>query len=1178
LTACTNCGTGNEATANFCIQCGARQVVTCSVCAQQNPAAARFCANCGSSLAGLSPIAIPVEGGAAPTSPHAAERRLVSVLFADLVGSTALAEDRDPEETRELLTQYFDVARQAVERHGGMIEKFIGDAVMALWGAPIAYEDDAERAVRAALELIAAVPQIEAGGQPLRARAAVLTGDAAVTMDAQGQGMVAGDLVNTASRLQSVAAPGTVLVGEATYRAAATAVSFEPAGEQLLKGKQLPFPAWRAVAVVATRGGERRDASLEPPFIGRDDELQQLKDQLAATTRESRPRLVTVIGQPGVGKSRLAWEFEKYLDGVVDDVYWHEGRSPSYGEGVSYWALAEMVRRRAGIAEHDEPAIATPKLLGMLEEFVPDETERRWIQPRLAGLLGIAELPPDGREELFAAWRTLFQRIADRGATVLVFSDLHWADQGLLDFVEDLLTWSRSSPILVLALARPELLERRPTWGSGVRTVTRINLEPLTDAHMRDVLDGLLPGLPDGAASHVVRRAEGIPLYAVETVRMLLDSGAVVPGDDGRHGLSGDLTELAVPETLQALIAARLDGNPPEDRALLQDASVLGQSFRIEALAAVSDAPLAVLETQLERLARRQFLMQDVDPRSPERGQFRFVQGLFREVAYQSLTRGDRRSRHVAAARFFESLGEEELSPVVASHYLDAYRSSTPGAEADALAAQARVTLLTAADRASSLHSYEQAMAYLELALTVTTDPADRARTHERIAAAGEPAGTLGAAAEHAEMARSMYQEVGDDVGVLRAGTWLGRVYNLTQQEAASVEALERAIADAAHLGDIPELAEAYGELARVHMLADRHDQAVVAADRALATRAASVAAVIEALVTKGTSLLVNGRPVEAEATLRGAIHLADRHGLIAASVRARNNLSGPHAFANLAEAQRLLDEGYEMAVRFGYRPMVHQFLFNQLETAWRRGEWDAWIREIDEAEESESASDYAKAGFYGARAQRLAARGKASEAERLLERATALGPVLGSAQLEYYAHMLRAWLRLMEGRWSDAALAAWTASANTNFTVEAWYVASIASVAGGMTDRVDAVIAGFRQPPFPGPVSYALAQIAAAGLAARRGAGPDADSGFRAPHRFLLDSGDVLFGHLAGLLWSELAGDRNPDAAAAGTAADAFFAERGASGFPQTFRERFVRAETAAVADDRLPAAQSRT
>ena len=314
-----------------------------------------------------------------------AELRLVTVLFADLVGFTTLAEGRDPEQIRDLLGRYFEIARDVVERYGGTIEKFIGDAVMAVWGAPIARENDAERAVRAALDLLAVIPQLGAG---IAARAGLLTGEAAVTIGALGQGMVAGDLVNTASRLQAAAAPGTVLVGEATMHAAAAAIAFAPAGEQLLRGKSAPVPAWVAKRVVAEVGGRNRAEGLEAPFVGRDDELQMLKDLFHSTSRDRRPRLVSVVGSAGIGKSRLAWEFNKYMDGLVEEVWWHSGRSPAYGEGIPLWALGEMVRSRCGLLETDDEATTRAKVAGTLARFVPEEADRRWIEPALLALLG----------------------------------------------------------------------------------------------------------------------------------------------------------------------------------------------------------------------------------------------------------------------------------------------------------------------------------------------------------------------------------------------------------------------------------------------------------------------------------------------------------------------------------------------------------------------------------------------------------------------------------------------------------------------------------------------------------------------------------------------------------------------------------------------------------------------
>ena len=408
--------------------------------------------------------------------------------------------------------------------------------------------------------------------------------------------MVAGDMVNTASRLQSVAPPRTVLVGEATQRAAGDAIVFEPAGEQVLKGKASPVPAWRAVRVVAQRGGVGRTETLEAPFVGRDEELRQLKDLFHATTREGRPRLVSVIGPAGIGKSRLAWEFLKYIDGLVETVWWHEGRSPAYGDGITFWALGEMVRGRAGLQETDDEATTRAAIAAMLEEHVPDAAERRWIEPALLSLLGLE--PARARSSCSAPGGRSSSGSRRRPRSCMVFEDFHYADTGLLDFVDHLMEWSRDVPILIVTLARPELLERRPDWGAGKRSFTSIHLEPLSTEAMRELLAGLVPGLPAAARDAIVARADGIPLYAVETVRMLLAQGRLVL-EDGVYRPAGDLTDLAVPETLTALISARLDELDAADRALVADAAVLGQSFTPAALAAVVGRGRGDLEPRL---------------------------------------------------------------------------------------------------------------------------------------------------------------------------------------------------------------------------------------------------------------------------------------------------------------------------------------------------------------------------------------------------------------------------------------------------------------------------------------------------------------------------------------------------------------------------------------------------
>ena len=429
-----------------------------------------------------------------------------------------------------------------------MVEKFIGDAVMAVWGTPVATEDDAERAVRTALDLVAAVQALgqEAGAEGLRARAGVMTGEAAVNLAAVGEGMVAGDLVNTASRVQSVAEPGSVLVGEATRRSTEGTVVYEPAGSFELKGKQGETPLWRAVRVVSGRAGALKSAGLEAPFVGRDRELRQIKDLFHVSAEEKRAQLVSVTGIAGIGKSRLAWEFYKYFDGIVETIYWHRGRCLAYGEGVTYWALADMVRWRCGIAEDEESEEALQKLRAALEEHLLDPEERRFVEPRLAQLLGLGAAASHERQDLFAAWRLFFERLADTYPTVLAFEDMQWADASMLDFVEYLLEWSRDRPLFVVTLARPELLEKRPNWGAGHRNFTSLYLEPLAEQAMEELLVGLVPGLPPALRRQILDRAEGVPLYAVETVRMLLDRGLLVE-DGAAYKVVGEVETLEVP-------------------------------------------------------------------------------------------------------------------------------------------------------------------------------------------------------------------------------------------------------------------------------------------------------------------------------------------------------------------------------------------------------------------------------------------------------------------------------------------------------------------------------------------------------------------------------------------------------------------------------------------------------
>ncbi|MFL5912381.1 MAG: AAA family ATPase, partial [Gaiellaceae bacterium] len=631
----------------------------------------------------------------------------MSVLFADLVGFTTLSETRDSEEVRELLSRYFDTCRRLVELYGGTVEKFIGDAVMAVWGAPVAQEDDAERAVRTALDLVAAVSALgdETGAPELRARAGVLTGEAAVNVGAVGEGMVAGDLVNTAARIQSAAEPGSVLVGDATRRATEAAVVFEAVGEHALKGKAEPVKLYRAVRVTAARGGAQRSTGLEAPFVGRARELRLVKELFHASAEQARAQLVSITGIGGIGKSRLAWEFEKYIDGLADTVWWHRGRCLAYGEGVAYWALAEMVRGRAGILDGEDQASSRAKLAASLEQHLSDPEERAWVEPRLANLLGLEERVDADRQDLFAAWRLFFERLADKNPVILVFEDLQWADAALLAFLEYLLEWSSSQRVYVVALARPELAQQSPDFARGVRNAASISLEPLSDAAMGELLDGYVPGMPAELRERVLERAQGIPLYAVETVRMLIDGGLLVQ-EGSVYRPVGEIATLDVPETLHALVAARLDGLAPDERRLVQDACVLGKTFAKGALAAIAGRDEAELEPLLASLVRKEVLSVQADPRSPEQGQYGFLQELLRQVAYDTLSRRDRKARHLAAVAALEQsfLGVDQEAPeVFATHLLAAHRLGPDDPDADEIRARAVEALTHAAERAAAL-------------------------------------------------------------------------------------------------------------------------------------------------------------------------------------------------------------------------------------------------------------------------------------------------------------------------------------------------------------------------------------------------------------------------------------------------------------------------------------------
>jgi hypothetical protein len=666
------------------------------------------------------------------------------------------------------------------------------------------------------------------------------------------------------------------------------------------------------------------------------------------------------MGAAGIGKSRLAWEFLKYIDGLVDVVWWHDGRSPAYGEGITFWALGEMVRGRAGLTESADEPTTRAAIAAMLETHVPHPEERAWIEPALLSLLGIET--GVGSQQLFGAWRTFFERLAASNPVVMVFEDFHHADSGLIDFVDHLLEWSRNVPILILTLARPELLERRPDWGAGKRSFTSIHLEPLSTEAMRELLGGLVPGLPATARDAIVARADGVPLYAVETVRMLLAQGRLVL-EDGVYRPADDLADVAVPETLTALISARLDELEAADRALIADAAVLGQSFTPAALAAVSGLDEPTLEPRLRGLVRRELLVLEVDPRSPERGQYAFVQALIREVAYNTLARKDRKIRHVAAARYFETLDTDELAGALAGHYLAAQGYAADGPESDALAAQARVALRGAAERAAALGAHQQATAFLEHALAISPDAADRADLHER-ALASAMHGLVGEVAErHALGALEARRELGDRDAIALATSEYAKAIWFFSTDGDRVRAVvEPAWAEFADLEERPAGVALMLQMTSAYHLLGDYRKVLEWLERLLpiAERLDLLEETAFALVRLAGTLFRLDRPREGMILSRGAHELAVANDLHLVDRQARTQRTFFEQFDDPAAGLAMAREGLDIAGRLGSASYAFVMVGNAVSSAIRTGDWGWASALVDEWLENEITG-----GFY---------------------------------------------------------------------------------------------------------------------------------------------------------------------------------------------------------------------
>jgi class 3 adenylate cyclase/tetratricopeptide (TPR) repeat protein len=867
------------------------------------------------------------------------ERKVVTVLFADLVGFTARAEKLDPEDVEAILRPYHERLRSELRRFGGTVEKFIGDAVMALFGAPVAHEDDPERAVRAAL----AIRDWAREEGEVQVRIAVNTGEALINLGARpesGEGMAAGDVVSTTARLQSAAPVNGILVGETTYRATRQAIDYRDADAVEAKGKTEPVRVWEAAAARSRVTTEAVSASS--PLVGRERELAVLSELLVRVREESSPQLVTLVGVPGIGKSRLVHELMQVVEhgGVL--TYWRRGRSLPYGEAVPLWALAEIVKAQAGILESDDLREVTTKLHSAVERVVSESRDRSWVEPHLRPLVGITPHEPAGadrRTEAFAAWRRFFEGMAEHRPLVLVFEDLHWADDELLDFVDHLVEWASAVPILIVCTSRPELLERRPVWGGGKLNATTLSLPPLSESDTSRLLASLLerPLLPAETQADLLARAGGNPLYAEQYARMLLEESGTA--------------DLPIPESIQGVIAARLDRLPAEEKVLLQDAAVLGKVFWLGGV--VDGRSRGTAERALHALDRKGFVQRTRASSVADEREYTFLHILVRDLAYGQIPRGERAEKHRRAAEWVESLGRpDEHAETLAYHYRSALELARSSRQpTDELAERARLALREAGDRATALNAFDAAARSYASALELwPADDLERPRlllSYGTVLAIGQEAGE-----DVLEEAARALVGLGDREHAARAEILLADVaWRAGQRDAADAH-LERAVDLVQHIPSSPAKATVLSEVSRYHMFAGRAQEAIQIGREALqmASEFGLEEVRAHALNNIGSARVHLGDAVGI-GDLERSIEISNAIGS-PESLRGYNNLFSNHvSIGDLDKAAAAVRAGLPVAERFGNAGAPARWLrFERVHVAYWEGRWDQAVGLIDES------------------------------------------------------------------------------------------------------------------------------------------------------------------------------------------------------------------------------------
>jgi class 3 adenylate cyclase/tetratricopeptide (TPR) repeat protein len=903
----------------------------CPSCAHEHREGARFCEGCGAPLE-------PAHLGE--------ERKVVTTLFCDLVGFTATAERLDPEDVDRMLARYFAVARAQIEIYGGVVEKFIGDAVVGVFGVPAVHEDDPERAVRAGLRIVEDVEGLApVGGAPLRVRIGINTGEVLVHLEiapGSGAGFLRGDAVNTASRLQSIAPEMSVVVGASTYAATASTFDYEELGAATVKGKAEPLRVFHAMS--ASPRDSLDTTRYATTFIGRETELAILRKAFEDTVADSTVRVVTVTGEPGVGKTRIVAELARLLDARPGSITWLQGRCLPYGEGITFWALGEIVKARAGILGSDPPTVANAKLQAIL----PPGPDREWLRQRMLPLLGIEGTSTPARDELFTACRRFIELVAAERPTVLVFEDLHHADDAMLSFLEHLGGEVDDVALLIVGTARPEMLDRRPDFASGIGCHVPIFLQPLSAAESAGLVEALLgaASLPAELHASILERAAGNPLYTEELIRLLKDSGRFV--GEGSPPAGGDVAEMPLPDSIHALIAARLDSLPAAQKAILADASVIGKVFWSGAVASMRGADEAVVLEGMRALSRKDLV--HVFSRSSMEGEteYAFRHVLARDVAYAQLPRASRASRHVAAAAWIESKSSERLADVadvLADHYLSASELERATGRTEAAAgseAAARRFLLLAGERALGLDTGASLRAF-ERALTLTPlGHHDRPHALARFGEAAVQSGRLEEASAALEEAIAAFRARGEVLAAARAmgilwRAWNGlddpRVFDLARESVSLLEPLPQG----------PELLEALANVAANHYFAGEPDEGLDVTDRAIAVAAElGLPRPARVLGIRGMLRCLLGDAGGLD-DYRDALNLAIRAGQGREAALVYNNLGGDlRNFEGPQTALQTFQEGLRFAEARGLREMATSIATNALLARLCAGEIDA--------------------------------------------------------------------------------------------------------------------------------------------------------------------------------------------------------------------------------------------